>query len=596
MFCFLEILPVLAALFGTENSRLACFFQFVCETDCTLIVSFSTMTMSGLWYVKLAPLCFHKPTQIQAAWLRGTLVMTRPTGKIPYKNLSTNLYLAFCSSQYKREVLFMYQHLFTANHPYNKFSTYKFYLDKTLSLNITFLELYIQHTAKLLHMSPCWFGYLSVRSKLSDYESYILYCGRLASVSCYSVSHDVKMMLKTSVFVTVRAEMFYSVLDANTLRSTRTGSAEAKTFQAHLVFIIPKNKMELSIFKFRTDPTKRIVAFCPNIRHTNMEAFDGPGTKSKHLTARRGSKSQYFFASSNFQMTIYFFRQMGDSLVLSHISLQKISTDIGVADCGLNLSLPHFSSCIDKLFCFITLNTSTGQKFNLTLKHFQYQGDRNLDECQYAGIWLADHNINTTKVHLKEIYSDCVKEYHSDSSVHDCFMDRAHFYTAYNVSTTNQSFPEPNHSVSVFSRTNKVSIVFYSFQEYGLLSLQIQVSLIQCEVIHGDICQLESLQDNLNPSSIFSVEKPDLFYLLYIYTGKTLFLTGKQKCIVFQLHAYKFATVEDSRRICQLHIYFPDTQATDKQVSMFASGYMQGEWRVCFDFQTMSLNNKILLS
>ncbi len=441
--------------------------------------------------------------------------MTRSTGKIPYKNLSTIMYNTRCSSQYMKEVIFMYDKLFTQNHQTNKFIKYKFYLDKTLRLNVTFLELYIQHTAELSHISSCWFGFVNIVSILSGLQSMVSYCGKLASVSCYPVSYHVIMMFYTGVFVTVRAEIFYSVFDRNTLQSIQAGSTKVKKPQGYQVFIFPRNQLELSIFGIRTDPMMRMCVVWPNITDIDLKAFNGPGTKSKQLTASRGNNSQSFFAATKFQMTIYLLRQLGDSLVLSHTSLAKRGLAVSVNEFGKHLSLPQFGSCMNELFCLITLNTSRGHKLNLTLKNFQYEGEKNLHECQYAGIWVADHD-HKTNTPLNEIYSECVKEYLNDSYEHDCFVEKRDcYYVAHNISTTERLFPEPNNSVAVFSRTNTVSIVYYSFQEYGVLSLQIQISLIQCEVIQSDLCQLEGLYDNLNPSNIFSIKKPNLFYLLF---------------------------------------------------------------------------------
>ncbi len=526
--------------------------------------------------------------------------MTRPTGKIPYKNLSTLVYRGHCRSHYRPASVFNYRGHFKFIRHTNKFIYYRFNLDKDLRLNLTLLDLHIPHTAEVVG-HYCLSAYLEVQSNSYKTKHILFFCGQLASVACYPVGTILFLAMYTKPFVIVRAEMFYSVFDAYLLESITTISMKSKTAPPQWLFDFPREKKQLFIVHAKTYPVNKILVLYPTSTDTDMEAFDGPGVKSpqlksEKLKAEKNKHSQHFFISSTFNMTVYVFRPVfGSEIITSFRALHLEVASINVQENGTLLFLPFFGSCAWKLFCLIRVKTSTACKFNLTLSNYQYKGERNLHECQYAGIWLADYYVGNTNAPWQEIYHDCVKEYAENSYQHDCFTDKTDSYhVAYDISTTKQTFLKQSSKISVFSETNEIIVAYYSFKEYGVLSLQIKVSLTKCEVIHFDICQTQSLSENIDYSNLFKISQPQIFKVLYYYYGNTLMLTGKQKCIVFQLKARKYENLKDSYSICKIHIYAPGNSLQDmyKGFSVFASGFFEGGCITFYKLQSLIAKKK----
>ncbi len=511
-------------------------------------------------------------------------MLTKPLGRVPYKNLSEIPYNDGCTSMYRRP--HPTPDIFKGFFDTNRFlKYYKFRLNKFLRLNITILELNIPHSAagQLCPSGSVWIW------KFLGFPDIRHFCGRMSHISCYPFSDKAEVGVESKVFVIVKADLNFTVIDKDVVQSKETTSTEQKQTEPQWSYWFPSRRTGLFIYQITAQPVEKITVFFSNMTNTETKAFDGPAAKSKELDAHHWKNQSYYFISSKFQMAIYNTRQTNKKCTfLFKFSLHSGEVNISIGENKTKIIFPELKPCGKLLFCIVKLKSPLGFHLNLTLSHMLYAGDMNTEDCKYAGVWIADaYNERETSKQFNEIYHSCVKEYFDVSYQHDCFYDPrlsqylaiSYHYIAFGVSTEHTHFPHGSDKVPIYSTKSDIIIIFYGFKEYGVMSLQIEASVTSCEIVHVDICKIGSLHNSTHYFNLFVFGKKAEFKNLFLYTGDTLLLTGKQQCTVFQIKAYAMNTTNSPENICKLHINF---LAQGFKLSAIADGHIEGEW-VCVD-------------
>ncbi len=506
--------------------------------------------------------CLRLNKNLIAAQLRGTVNVTKPTGQLPCGNLSQVLYAnTWCVSFHSK--LSLDGMFLSSFHHTNKFLTYRFCLDRQLRLNVTLLHLYIPSMGTGQH---CLSGFVAVSNWIVSVFHRVYYCGRLALISTYSISNNLRIFFESKVLVIIQAEIFFSILDKGDVQSLKRSTEIAKS-QPELDYFLPRSKAKLLVHFLRTHPMNVIFVSHLNSTFQEAKAFDGPGIKPRQLRAKCCTNNSLYFLSSTFELMMYSVVPLPQKQRSLHFQgfLFSKPIDLKVDNTSkLSLKFPDHNNCQSSLFCLIKLKSPPGYRLNFTLTQFQYQGDRNTEDCRYAGIFILEaEDMTNTAQNIMEIYHGCVKQYYDTTYQHDCYnhFSRRHghsYYYASNISTTQGSFPAT--TMNKFSTQNNALIAYYSFEEYGVISLATDISLTVCEVVHGDVCDPKSLENSIRVSKLLihkDVPQFDYTFGRRERPEQSLSLTGKAKCVLFQLQAQFFRTPEESVRRCIHYLHAP---------------------------------------
>ncbi len=393
---------------------------------------------------------------------------------------------------------------------------YSFHTHKLLRINVTVLELdtLSSSTAK------CTLDFVSVQCFPAT-NNQLEFCGKRSLINIYPVSNIVQV--KEHFYVPLkskRLQFVYSVMDLLTMVSLPLSSRAAALY-GHSALLLHTYSFAEGVVSQEYLLTARhfehFVITVLESQKTHVEIWDGPGKRSKKISGTNSS-TEGVFSSSAFLAFVLRRWSWGtnQTLAFSTKSLQ-CSTVLSV-DTEKQLSFPYLN--MNKVHC-ITTRAPANLTLNVTFSGYQTQGDdANGAQCQWAGV--AAYNKPDDEDHFQLITVECVKvlEGHSFEPVCSCaaqqrFSLLVHTNEKHKTliaqSNKNKDFVHPtvNSIKSVYSTTNTVVLIWYSFVEYGSLSLNVSLSTTTCKATTVEVGSLDPDMDIPLPTTCsvyFSVE------------------------------------------------------------------------------------------
>ncbi len=541
-------------------------FAFSCSLDIRRHVH------NYLWEI-----CSNKVTVANVVNQNLELLVRRPMGKLPHLNLSQHLYLyprykTSCQPLFYRRL----PHQPFPNEYYhtNKYPKYSFNLHSNLRLNFTIINLHIP-ALFLSESNACFSGSLAFVNIFQDFRLVLYYCGRLTFSSVYSTSKHTSVELHSKPLVFAKAEMTFSILDANHLKSMMF---HGQVFHPHpnRLFLFSKSSVYLLTYLIETNPTFTMSVFLGKSCKQKFQLFDGPGPKSREIQPVKQCKSHWIFVTSTFAATVYIFSQnsSGTNVTFTSKIAETMNTSLST---NLSLQYPEIFNCFPQSVCVIKLSTSPGLRFNFTLSNFRYKGEPNTDSCAYAGVWLFDTQ-DTSTFPLRKIYHGCPQEFHGTSYKFGCYQNvdvpfRERYHYLYGIASTSEVFMDENHTKSVYSEENKAVIVLHSFPEYGNISVHLEICSTSCIVILADLCQSDAFAGSNRHKVPFTHKKTSPENEIMFVSQKLIF-DLQQRCVLVQLTASHDSI---SLEFCKLKIEFVKSKIIDKKMAVTGNGFIQGD-------------------
>ena len=318
-----------------------------------------------------------------------------------------------------------------------------FTLNEKLHLNLTFHQIYFGFR----HLHSCAVGEVRVISH-SKNKQVFRYCGIYSDMTNYPQNGKVSIFLTTitSTKNTIyNVTAIYSVIDLNRIVTLQKHKFlwQSLLWNLHLV---PK-KVRIMKFRLRTRKYQHFMIRFTCESDMIVELFDGQGT----LSANIFKNNQKSHITSTFQSIIHLLIPSTDELN-SECGFTFLTVFNSVSmTFKLNDS---FSHTISYAFAkYVLWEIVSYDVVNVTITNLTYTGF-NDPLCIFAGITVYSLN--------KDLYTEITTEC---TSVHNIFTYR-----------------------DIYSKTNETLLVLYSYQEYGNLSLTMQLSTTKCKPLTINTC------------------------------------------------------------------------------------------------------------
>lgn len=360
-----------------------------------------------------------------------------------------------------------------------EYLSYHVQLNKLLRLNLTLQDMYFSSKSFCYKGDVCFLGHVHVQTNFGGNGKVCdRYCGTHASVAIHPQSGTVHVDVRNTAYVVVRVKMFYSIIDSERI-STSVGKLMCGQVNEP-VWIASFQLFNLSvqIHHIRVAHYRYIVLMTNSeVQRSKIKIYDGPGTSSQPIAAT--SK----FVSSSFQIIAH-----SHVLRFVDVSHNYTSQDQSLVQRFFAPSASNFVSLelCSGLFCFVQLHTNLDLRLNVSLSHFLYDGAKNTEDCDYAGIALYDLNYQG-KYDVRHL--SCVKETIEKHYQAACELQKGgslypyHNPYFFNMTTTKYIFPGVGDTQLIYSDSNILLLILYSYQEYGVMYLNVSVSAIKCSTV-----------------------------------------------------------------------------------------------------------------
>ncbi len=437
-----------------------------------------------------------------------------------------------------------------------------------LRLNLTMqdVQLWAVHRGRDIFSTTCWPDYVKIETYnhrgRSSYSQE--YCGFHSQITVYPEHTSVYIGI-SDIFSAFRIkQMFFSVIEPKRIVSVSSkNQAKVSNCQCTKLRTDKQTPMMHYIFHIRVRAHRRISlllnAFASD---TVCQVFDGPGPKSKllHPYARSRFPS---YTSSKFQAVVQclhpVLKQMkikyGHLLNPNHCQEKAVDTKV-------TFTLPSTMLCTDSTFCILTLKAKATQKVNLTLNGFTYVGERNTEHCRYAGVALFT-------VKEEDI---CVQSLLRVTSTEYCYQTNKTQGIIHSVDFVAHSDEYPSHSDhwTSYSENNTLLLVFYYFQEYGNMTVNITATKTFCRIIFFDLCLGALAWDN----RVF----------LQNEFGRQSVLPWSEKCFVITMKHYPMSGKAQKKQECSSHLYSEPNTAQGDAMKITTVGSLAGRSSISAQF------------
>ncbi len=454
-------------------------------------------------YLEHFPFCrCKKCRKEQLTFSIGIMTPTKPMGSLPQVVPSQ---MSWCHSRPGFALGLLTSKLYFK---VDYFVKYSFRIAKRLTLNLTFIYIHVlgsKPNAVIKSEEEC--SHILVKTCLNcTHKKQQVYAGTFAQFMKHVTSHecDVQIIPKnlqiivTSISYTVLSDNVHITDQVRGSSSIISGSVVTSSFSilntTCYFYMLKVNLYKSIILQFnRSD-----LHFPPS-----TQVFDGPGTKCKTLTPRIG----HLYQCSSFQCSVSSCCIASHVLSINYVEVrpaEKHFSRITVVQQGA-FSLPISGVCDSTPMCLIWLETNNEFKLNLSVTNVEYVGDTNTRECHYAGvgffeemnnsleaidIFYVQQNFGWTKRYKTFGKSD-LKRDHRDVQ----FIDPGGYYKIFitlltEIQVASHTHPPATLTRNVFSRQNSVLLLWYSYPEYGSLSLQLYLSTTKCGVMthNSSVC------------------------------------------------------------------------------------------------------------
>ncbi len=243
---------------------------------------------------------------------------------------------------------------------------------------------------------------------------------------------------------------------------------------------------------------------------SNLKIWDGPSKTSNLLEGSILSCHQFQYISAAFLVTV-------SHTAKKHMANRNINISIhsSVGDTLLanqqtkQIHLPLSDNKSGKALHFSVVAPPI-YSLNLTFSQYESSGDDIYEHCNFAGV--AAYNVFPNNT-FELITVECVKTKERSSFAVLCQGSspcwcrykpqcKSVLTFIHKIDNKKYEYPGPTDSKSVFSSTSTLFLTWYSFRNYGDLSVNVSFSTTTCKVIISKECHLEL---NLDSCAIVQV-------------------------------------------------------------------------------------------
>ncbi len=385
---------------------------------------------------------------------------------------------------------------------------YSFSLDRNLRLNLSLYNLYIPtplSESALSFKTVCKNAYVEIRPLHATsacrkmYSNCLQYCGIHAHMVSYpNYAHcAVQIMRKQHTYLQV--DMSYSVVDEGKIVSVtcRPGGTDLTKFGTAFAGYIPQFEYMTRAFHIRLVEYQQVHI---TSNYSECQMHNGPSKKSSIMQGAPRNQWKYYYVFSTFHATLhclYFDPKLTNvGKWTFHIPNQvrlnfcgKINTTlIQTLDINQNssISFPTMHLCIQRDWCILRLRSKHQTRINLTLTAWNYTGDTNTFDCDFAGVSV----FNMTKPQTgRETITECILTYYS-RSYQEKFYHKAESSSVYgivegvhcikNVTSFPYQYPGFTNVKTIISRVNELFLVFYQYKDHGSFQVNVSAAVTSC--------------------------------------------------------------------------------------------------------------------
>ncbi len=376
-----------------------------------------------------------------------------------------------------------------------------FHLHQQLRLNVSLSDLIVSPVGSHIQRDRCTSASIDISSLYSGsskiFDTQLRYCGVYGHLNAYPKSRKVTIEMRHGAFVIVMVNMSYSVMDAKRI-FPNLHPEQNKALPWFTVF--PCANMTLQMHHIRVEHFKKI---CLVRNQTGaegiLEVHDGPGIESKSTIVV--SK----FESSTFQVVTKLTSHSFKEVTVNFFSINGTSENRSIEVSTPNITQLPLDVCFGNTICSINLTTSPNHTIKVTLSNFQYDGDINRENCDYAGIAMYDH-VREEKRH-RHRSTECVREIYERQYYAGCtywpkgkIPDSVEPYM-FNIKSSRIRYPDANENMVFYSKGSCFLVVLYSYVEYGHLTLNISAEISTCSVMNFNQLDWKRLTFKFEPST-----------------------------------------------------------------------------------------------
>ncbi len=238
-----------------------------------------------------------------------------------------------------------------------------------------------------------------------------------------------------------------------------------------------------------------------------LEIYDGPGTQSDLWTTENSvlePGNNVTYKTSSFQCHVHLHsRNSSMQILFTYKPVTSITNKLVIKPGTSTTFYSNLYLCEECTTHFLMLNTDHGYHLNMTIDNISQVGENNTESCDYAGLAAYDSDTEITTVCLIQRNNSSGKQcsYMFDSSISYRFQN-------------------------IYSRTNVLVLVLYSFIKYARMTADITIRSTPCKPKSINTCYF----GNTTVSGCSSNPRVQEYYLNEL----NISVQGGQ-CTVFQL-------------------------------------------------------------
>ena len=353
-----------------------------------------------------------------------------------------------------------------------------FKLQLHLRLNMMFHHIHIIHSLKF----RCKPGYIKIITLSVENQ---VYCGLLSNFIVIPPDNElIAIKLKTYIErVYFDVEFDFSVTDPDRITSETTRQGDILRFSSWVVYF-PQTGLFLQRLILKM---KQFISFKITVMLTidmRVDVYDGPGLLCSKINPDTTNVQQQqiiqIYFTSSFQSVIYIrslysTTNVNDTKgIIDYISHKHfISKNISLMEDDFYKLSNYDDKCTSKNpVCIIQLQTKQWLYFNITIRNMSHNYPIG-SLCNYGGVSVYDI-INGKHQPVSKL----------------CYVHQGNYIYQ-----------------NIYTNSSTAELVIYSYIEYGLFNITLDVTTTRCQVFTIDVCYVVSQGITVNSCAIFQLKQ-----------------------------------------------------------------------------------------
>ncbi len=407
-----------------------------------------------------------------------------------------------------------------------------FRLSKDLRLNLTFNSVHFDVTA-------CSAGFLDIID--SKQKTLDRYCGILSEFQNFPLVGDVNVFLFVCSGFVYNLTFSFSVIDSHRLHTYYLWSEKKGNAHPSWVWFLHRENTHVERYILQVKKHYKMTVQMPPTGETqvHLEVYDGPGALCEKIKPSQIRHVQSIvYKTSSFQCLIYKWSLEGYLVYLPRrVPVHQISLNS-----SWRVALPH-KICSNSVACPVHMVlVDKMHHINVTIDQLIFKGIVANRLCDFAGFSAFNVMGRSSYRHMS---TECVP----------------------NDKTLYKYRP-------LYSETNSLLIVVYSYKEYGVISVNISISNTRCFPVNVNLCERKTLKTTY----------------LRERSGRIEVMVPEGKCVVLQTTHRVIATqcwlIHITSQMCTREVRHVPQHEPGRIIEYQVTGFFSGEFFFLFFDQT----------